>query len=208
MYSIIQQMVSSGNLDLASYILQRNPKLSLRNEDGKTCLDIAKSMEALLDVSSNTQFSFASLLRSDSTDMDGSTNERRALLIGYRDLIRELEGRLMKEKDELDVIAKAKSDANVQHRMRQQVLAAGARSYNTAVTQRDARMHNELIMRGLGQLHDHGWGFFPSLAALQFHGSIPEPPPSLMEMEYKQQSYLETIWKSIGLAILIYFILM
>jgi hypothetical protein len=134
--------------------------------------------------------------------------ERKNLLQGYRKLIQDLESRMIRERDEEESLNKAKSEANTHHRQRQQVLAAGARSYNTAVTQRDARMNNELIQRGLGQLQDHGWGYFPSLTALQFHGSIPEPPPSLMETEYKQQARLERIWKSIGVLILIYFILM
>jgi len=204
-------MIQTGYVDLANYIIRQNPKISIKNDLGQTCIDIARNIVTTLNPSSRQVFSFSSLLRSTSSDVlahaDGNMMDSH-LLQTYRKLIQDMESRLLKEKEEEKTMIEIRSEANSQHRQRQQVLAANARSYNTAVTQRDARMNNELIQRGLGQLQDHGWGFFPSLTALQFHGSIPEPPPSLMEMEHKQLARLERIWKSIGILILIYFIFM
>ena len=39
------------------------------------------------------------------------------------------------------------SEANAHYRQRQQILAAGARPYNTAVTQRDARINDSKRIR-------------------------------------------------------------
>jgi hypothetical protein len=202
-------MIRSGYLDISWHMLRNRPKLSITNDQGYSCLDIAKNVVGALDTSSRRSYSLVpSFLRSTSVDDSLQVSSQESLIQRYRDLITELESKMTREKNEIDASFKAKSEANAQHRQRQQVLAAGARSYNATMTQRDARFNMELIQRGLGQLYDHGWGFFPSLAALQFHGSIPEPPASFVEVEKRMQRRLEKIVKTITIIILIVFILL
>ena len=59
---------------------------------------------------------------------------------------------------------------------------------------------------GLGRL-EVGVGYFPSLAALQFQSSTPEPTQSVAEYENKENERLDRILKCIGMIVLIYFLL-
>lgn len=57
--------------------------------------------------------------------------------------------------------------------------------------------------RGLGSLQE-GWGYFPSLAALQFQGSIPAPPPSVADWEGRERKRLDFVLRTVASALVLY----
>ena len=88
------------------------------------------------------------------------------------------------------------NNAYNRHRERQRTLAVNARNNRNNTNQQ----------HGLGRL-EAGIGYFPSLAALQFQSSIPEPTQSVAEYENKEKERLDRILKFIGMIVLIYFLL-
>mmetsp|Transcript_510 Transcript_510/g.833 ORF Transcript_510/g.833 Transcript_510/m.833 type:complete len:341 (+) Transcript_510:192-1214(+) len=114
----------------------------------------------------------------------------------WNDFIQELKRRESVEKARIEARDRARTQANEQHRERQRTLAANARSDGAG---------GGSTQGGLGRLED-GWGYFPSLAALQFQASIPGPSPSLAAYENKEKERMNRILKSIGLIILVFFL--
>jgi hypothetical protein len=94
---------------------------------------------------------------------------------------------------------------NARQRERQSVLANEAR--NIAAMNRNGTVINgTLIQNGLGSLEE-GCGFFPSLLALQFQGSIPPPSASFAEVEQREKKRLDRILKCVGgLVVIIWFL--
>jgi hypothetical protein len=92
---------------------------------------------------------------------------------------------------------RARRQANEEHRERQETLAANARSDGGGIVSTQG---------GLGRLED-GCGYFPSLVALQFQSSIPEPSPSLAEHENQEKERMNRILKTVGLIVLAFFLL-
>ena len=61
-------------------------------------------------------------------------------------------------------------------------------------------------MRGLGTM-DEGWGFFPSLFALQFQNSVPPPSASVADLEEKEKRRLQASLYLVALLVFFYFII-
>jgi hypothetical protein len=70
-----------------------------------------------------------------------------------------------------------------------------------------ANVNNGPIPVGLGTLDTEGSGFFPSLVALQFQGSIPPPPPTFAEAEEKEKARLQYLLKVTGVIALLFLII-
>jgi hypothetical protein len=80
-----------------------------------------------------------------------------------------------------------------------------------AAEQRRARRNggsnqNGENQNGIGELQP-GWGYFPSLAALQFQSSIPPPSRSIAEYEMKEMQRINRILRFVGTIVFLYFIL-
>lgn len=90
---------------------------------------------------------------------------------------------------------RARSQANDEHRERQRSLAA---------TAREGRANGG--PRGLGRLEE-GVGYFPSLATLQFQGSVPGPSPSVAEHEDVEKERLNSILRGLGAMVFVYLLL-
>eukprot|EP00586_Coscinodiscus_wailesii_P011461 CAMPEP_0172505404 /NCGR_PEP_ID=MMETSP1066-20121228/186186_1 /TAXON_ID=671091 /ORGANISM="Coscinodiscus wailesii, Strain CCMP2513" /LENGTH=329 /DNA_ID=CAMNT_0013282001 /DNA_START=69 /DNA_END=1058 /DNA_ORIENTATION=+ len=130
------------------------------------------------------------------------------------DIFRNESGRQKKEWEDLLILLKKKMEMeernveeregqrrrnNEEHRERQRTLAETER----------ANGPNAMFgvnHRGLGQMQDHGWGYFPSLAALQFQGAIPPPSASIAEYEEKAKKHLNRILYTVGIIALIIFL--
>ena len=76
-----------------------------------------------------------------------------------------------------------------------------------ALEQRRARLNGGADnSSSLGQL-EPGWGYFPSLAALQFQGSIPPPSRSVAEFELRERQRLTRILFIIATIVFTYFLI-
>jgi len=92
----------------------------------------------------------------------------------------------------------ARTQANQERREEQRSLA---------LEQRRARLNGGADnSSSLGQL-EPGWGYFPSLAALQFQGSIPPPSRSVAEFELRERQRLTRILFIIATIVFTYFLI-
>ena len=76
-----------------------------------------------------------------------------------------------------------------------------------ALEQRRARLNGGADnSSSLGQL-EPGWGYFPSLAALKFQGSIPPPSRSVAEFELRERQRLTRILYIVATIVFTYFLI-
>lgn len=95
-----------------------------------------------------------------------------------------------KRKQELE---DRRNEHNAQQRERQRILADEAR--NVAEMNRNGTMiDGTLVQNGLGSLED-GYGYFPSLLALQFQEGIPPPSATFAGIERREKERLQNIMK-------------
>jgi len=217
----VDQLIQARELDLVNYILRHDPPITITNEKGQTCLDVAQRTFRDFDsdkaghdstggifnllsgpfsrrVTTNTSDEVIDLESQSDIDHD----VRRRVKMNWHQLIDELTRRNKLELENMAAQADARLQANAQHRDRQRALAADARA--RVVSGLDAA--NGMVQRGLGTL-DEGWGYFPSLAALQFQQSIPPPSASFADVENKERRRLEFIVKTIGCLVFVCFLL-
>lgn len=119
-------------------------------------------------------------------------------------LLQEVKRRELKQLEDQETQASARSRFNAMQTLRQRRLARNAR--NTAERNRDG-MNGWSSGSGLGTMED-GIGYFPSLVALQFQGNVPAPSASFVDIEKKERRRLEFIVKSIGLLVVLSFLYM
>jgi hypothetical protein len=129
------------------------------------------------------------------------TKDQRA----WRDILRKVEERAQLEFERKQKQDEARNQYNSRHRNRQQELANEARSIG-AMNRNGTVVNGSLIQNGLGELED-GIGYFPSLSALQFQGSVPPPPSSFAEYELKEQKRLNFIIKCLTGSIMLMWLL-
>mmetsp|Transcript_45561 Transcript_45561/g.53348 ORF Transcript_45561/g.53348 Transcript_45561/m.53348 type:complete len:344 (-) Transcript_45561:300-1331(-) len=175
----LQLIIRSGHLPLARAVLPFSSVHKISDENGLSVIEAAEKILTRINSVGRTEWKqFSEELKS-----KGLHDEKKS-----------------KEREE------ARTQANQDHRQRQRSLAADAR---------DRRDISNLILggtgsgngtiRGLGNLEE-GWGYFPSLAALQFQSSVPLPPRSVAEDERKVREKLDRIIRGISFVVLIYFI--
>uniref|UniRef100_A0A7S2UQV2 U-box domain-containing protein n=1 Tax=Attheya septentrionalis TaxID=420275 RepID=A0A7S2UQV2_9STRA len=102
------------------------------------------------------------------------------------------------ERDTEERRTQERQRVNQEHRDTQRDLAASAR--DAADSARAG------VPRGLGELED-GWGYFPSLTALQFQGSIPPPPASVAEQEKQERRRIDFVLRSLTTIVVVFFLL-
>jgi len=56
-------------------------------------------------------------------------------------------------------------------------------------------------------MQEHGWGYFPSLAALQFQGAIPPPSASVALFEQEAKKHVNMVLKTIAFFVALLFLL-
>lgn len=115
----------------------------------------------------------------------------------WRTLVEELRKQENIEKERAEARDEARSRANQEHRTQQMTLATTMQSRNS---------NNMQNVRGLGDLED-GWGYFPSLVALQFQSSIPPPTSSIAVLEREEKQRLSFILRMFSVGMLILWIL-
>jgi len=132
------------------------------------------------------------------TNRDGKTVmelavERTSSEPDFQALLDDIQHRSKKETEREEHRAAERERENHRHRQRQRTLAA-------------QHADNQQTRRGLGRMEDFGWGYFPSLAALQFQSAIPPPVSQTREQE-KECRQVELILNTIGIMVVVYFIL-
>lgn len=125
---------------------------------------------------------------------DKSTSE-------WTSLIKELRRRAAVEKEQEEARTRARERSNEEHRERQRELAEAERERS-----RYGNNAGGTIRGSLGTLEE-GWGYFPSLAALQFQGSIPPPSPSIANWERREKRRLDLVLKSVAAVVVLYLFL-
>lgn len=161
------------------------PVISIVNHNGETCIDVLKTILSSL--------SFM------------QRNESRA---PWNDLLAQLEKKASMEREEIIKLEQQRQVLNQRQRQRQETLAQESR------TMANANRHilssssplSSMMQNGLGSLEE-GYGYFPSLVALQFQNHIPSPPATFVQIEHDEKSRLYTILKSTTILVFMIWIL-
>ena len=178
-------LIQSREIQLSTLLLNHDADVTLLNDAG---LDSIATAEQALSQQQQQQ---------QQKDTLANINNNEPSLEEWNDFIQELKRRETLEKARHEARNRARRQANEEHRERQETLAANARSDGGG---------NVSTQGGLGRLED-GCGYFPSLVALQFQSSIPEPSPSLVEYENQEKERMNRILKTVGLIVLSFFLL-
>ena len=124
---------------------------------------------------------------------------------GWNNILKDVERKAQIEIEKKQQQEEARNENNAELRERQRVLADEARNI-TAMNRNGTVIDGTLIQNGLGSLEE-GYGYFPSLLALQFQGSIPPPSASFAELEERERKRLEYIVKWISGIVFVIWIL-
>ena len=182
-------LIQSREIQLSTLLLNHDANVTIVNDDGLDC--IATAEQALSQRQQQQQ-------QQQQQQKDTLTNTiNNGALEEWNDFLQELKRRESLEKARHEARNRARRQANEEHRERQETLAANARSDGGGIVSTQG---------GLGRLED-GCGYFPSLVALQFQSSIPEPSPSLAEHENQEKERMNRILKTVGLIVLAFFLL-
>lgn len=174
----LHHLIRAGRADLARLLLMHNVSALAVDEGGESAADAAEKMVA------------------------SATNE--SAISEWSDLARELRRKAKVEKEKEDARARARERSNEEHRERQRELAADERERTRAGAGNAGGVI--LVRGGLGSLEE-GWGYFPSLAALQFQDSIPPPSPSVADWERREKRRLDLVLRSMAAVVVLYLFL-
>jgi hypothetical protein len=157
-----------------TFVNHHVPVTSIVNQNGESCIDVLK---ALLSSSSFMQ-----------------RNDSRYQC--WNDLLTQLEHTACIEQEEIMKSEQQREAFNQRQRQRQETLANENRRMVHDTNHRILSSSlTSMIQNGLGSLEE-GYGFFPSLIALQFQGNIPPPPAAFARIEHEEKSRLYIILKS------------
>jgi len=173
----LHHLLYAGRADLANILLRHHVSVLPVDEEGQSAADVAQKMR----------------------DRDTSNNS----ISEWTNLIKELRRRGTIEKEQEEARVRARERSNEEHRERQRELAEAERDRNRYGTSPTA---GGTIRGSLGSLEE-GWGYFPSLAALQFQGSIPPPSPSIANWERREKRRLDLVLKSVAAVVFLYLFL-
>lgn len=164
--------------DLLNYFMVHSVQVSLVNDDGQSCLDLAKELLSANDKVSNT-----------------NTN----LTIPYQQLLQQISQKSKIEMQRKKVQSEKRDEYNNEQRERQRVLADNARN-------REPGDNDVVNADGLGRM-ESGWGYFPCLPALLFQGNVPAPPASFADEETKEKKRLQVILRFTTIAVTLFWLL-
>jgi len=114
----------------------------------------------------------------------------------WSEILKEIEEKAIIELQKKQRQEETRDANNTRQRERQRVLTNEARNI-AAMNRNGTVIDGTLIQNGLGSLEE-GCGFFPSLLALQFQGSVPPPSASFAELEQREKKRLDRILKCAG----------
>ena len=174
----LHHLICAGRADLANILLRHNVSVLPVDEEGQSAADVAQKM------------------RDRVTTSDKSMSE-------WISLTKELRRRATVEKEQEEARTRARQRSNEEHRERQRELAEAERDRNQYGTPSTA---GGTVRGSLGSLEE-GWGYFPSLSALQFQGSIPPPSPSIANWERREKRRLNLVLKSVAAVVVLYLFL-
>ena len=172
------------HLSLCQAFVNHNvPVSSIVNQNGETCIDVLKAMLSSSSV----------MLRKDSRSQ-------------WNDLLTQMEHTACMEQEEIVKSEQQREAFNQRQRQRQEILANENRRMAHANRHILSSSLPSMIQNGLGSLEE-GYGFFPSLIALQFQGNIPPPPATFARIELEEKSRLYIILKSTAVLVFMLWIL-
>jgi hypothetical protein len=169
------------------FVQHQVPVLSIVNHKGETCIDLLNTI----------------LLSSSSSS---SWNDSKHPWV---EMLKQLKHKAVMEKEETIQLEQQRERFNQRQRQRQEVLAHESRNIanaNRHVSSSSMMPLTSMMQNGLGSLEE-GYGFYPSLVALQFQASIPPPPATFAQIEYEEKKRLYTILKSTTVMIFLLWIL-
>jgi len=171
-------LIQSRKIDLIKLFLLHDVPVTFTNNDGHTPLDLAQQ------------------ILSDTTPTSK---------MNWHDLISQITKLHRSQTQKIKAQNSARTRANLQHRERQRVLSAT--NDNAARRRQQPIIDQDMLRHGLGTLEANGRGYFPSLAALQFQGSVPEPSASFADVERRERRRLDWILRGVGCCVLFYFLI-
>lgn len=160
------------------FVQHQVPVLSIVNHKGETCIDLLNS-----------------ILSSFSSSSSSGRNDSKHQWV---EMLKQLKHKASMEKEETIQLEQHREQFNQRQRQRQQVLAHESRhiaNANRHVSSSSMISLTSMMQNGLGSLEE-GYGFYPSLVALQFQASIPPPPATFAQIENEEKTRLYRILKS------------
>lgn len=180
----LMMLIRAGKLDLINVFLLHDAPVTITNDDGETPLNLAQHI----------------LSKTPPTS-----------IMPWHDLISQVTKLHQTQTQKIQAQDSARTRANAHHRERQRHLSVTNENniYDNAAQNRRRQpvVDQEVLRRGLGTLEANGRGYFPSLFALQFQGSVPGPSASFAELEARERRRLDWILKGIGFFVLVYFLI-
>ena len=198
-------------------LLDAGAALNLRGEGGATallCL-IASCSASVIPISRALLSHDAPVLTADdagrtclgiSEEAITSSSGDPAAEVAWSLFSEELRSRQTLERDRADARESARIRTNEAHRRRQSSLAAEEQRTRSEALDAQVTGISGSGARGLGRL-EQGWGYFPSLAALQFQRSVPPPSASIVETELRDRRRLDAVLQTVGAMVLIYLVI-
>jgi len=183
-HTALMMLILSEQIDLANFFISYDaPIYEMANDKGKNSVQLTQQIISELE-----------------TNPIDPTN-----IQCWKDLEQALSELESTQKEKEEAKSNARVTANAQNRERQQVLATNARAEQNDVDE-EVGLNGIQVRHQLGSLEE-GWGYFPSLAALQFQGAVPPPSESFAECENKEKKRLQLILGCISLPVLLFLIL-
>eukprot|EP00565_Helicotheca_tamesis_P006872 CAMPEP_0185728308 /NCGR_PEP_ID=MMETSP1171-20130828/3696_1 /TAXON_ID=374046 /ORGANISM="Helicotheca tamensis, Strain CCMP826" /LENGTH=376 /DNA_ID=CAMNT_0028396999 /DNA_START=102 /DNA_END=1232 /DNA_ORIENTATION=+ len=176
--------VLAGNLELSRILLYHDAPVTTVNKDGWTIVQAAESY----------------------VETQGRSTLGLSRRAEWNDFIEELRQKEEVEAQKEEARTQARNRANEEHREQQRNLAEEERRSRIEGRNRLNGTNLRGARGALGDLED-GWGYFPSLAVLQFQGAVPDPPVGMAGYERRAKRRLDVILNSVGLLVLFYFLL-
>ena len=179
----IIQLIQAGKLDLIHLFLLHDVPVTITNDDGQTPLNLAQYI---------------------------LSKTPPASIMPWHDLLSQITKLHQTQTQKIQAQESARTRANAHHRQRERHLSATNQNNindNAAHQQQQPVVDQEVLRRGLGTLEANGQGYFPSLFALQFQGSVPEPSASFRDLEVREKRRLDWLLKGIGIFVLAYFLI-
>jgi len=179
----LMMLIQAGKLDLIHLFLLHDVPVTITNDDGQTPLNLAQYI---------------------------LSKTPPASIMPWHDLLSQITKLHQTQTQKIQAQESARTRANAHHRQRQRHLSATNQNNindNAAHQQQQPVVDQEVLRRGLGTLEANGQGYFPSLFALQFQGSVPEPSASFRDLEVREKRRLDWLLKGIGIFVLAYFLI-
>lgn len=181
-------------------LVEMGADLSVKGRNGNTAL-MTLVQEEQLDLvrfflSHNSPLTILNDERMNCADVIRQKIQHGRTWMAWTDLLKDVEERAMIEIQRKQQQEQHREDRNTQQRERQRFLANEARN-NAAMYRNGTVINGTLIRNGLGSLEE-GYGYFPSLVALQFQGSVPPPSASFADVELAERDRLRYILKWLG----------